>query len=85
MNKKKGIRKFGRVASQRRALMSGLITELFLRGKIKTTETRAKAMKGRAEKYITKAKKGDLSARRHLVRYLPEKVAKKVIEEIAHK
>lgn len=63
--------------------MKSLVRELFLREKIKTTEAKAKETRMLAEKFITRAKKGDLPARRYLLRFVSEKIAKKLIDEIA--
>ena len=78
-------RKFSRESDQRKALLKGLSAQLFLRGRIKTTEAKAKELKGKAEKFLTRAKKGDLSARRHLLRFLPKRIVKKLVDEIAPK
>lgn len=51
-------RQFGRSSDQRQALFKGLITELFRHGQIETTEAKAKAIRGDAEKLITIAKRG---------------------------
>jgi len=83
MRKQINKRKFGRPASQRKALMRTLSAELFLRGKIKTTEAKAKELRSVAEKYITKAKQGTLASRRNLLRFLPASAVKKLISEIA--
>ncbi len=74
--------KFSRSASQRKALLVSLATDLFLRERIKTTETKAKALKRFAEKMITKAKKGDLASRRLLLKKFNERVVKKLVENI---
>lgn len=76
-------RKFSRTKSQREALMNSLAEELFLREKIKTTEAKAKELRPFAEKCITRAKKGDLTARRYLLRHFSEKAVKKLIAETA--
>lgn len=78
----KKIRKFHRPSAQRRSLLKGLASQLFLREKIKTTQARAKELKSFAEKFITRAKKGDLATRRYLLRFFPKKIVKKLIEEI---
>lgn len=78
-------RKFNRERSQRKALLSSLISELFLKEKIKTTETKAKEMRRFAEKMITKAKKGGLSQRRLLLKSLNPDVVKKLVDVIAPK
>ena len=56
--------RLGRPQDQRKALLRSLATELFLHGEIKTTISRAKALKPYAEEIITLAKRGDLHARR---------------------
>jgi len=83
MRKKVQGRKFGREKDQREALMNGLANSFLLKGKIKTTEAKAKELRPFVEKVISKARKGDLSARRGLLRFLPETTVKKLIEEIA--
>ncbi|MFH0739752.1 MAG: 50S ribosomal protein L17 [bacterium] len=83
MNKQKQGRKFHREKDQRRALIKSLMRELFIREKIKTTEAKAKEIRRFIERAITKAKAGDLSARRYLLKYLSPAVTKKVVEDIA--
>lgn len=48
----------GRPSDERIALRRNLITELFDHGRIQTTEAKAKAIRGEAEKMITLAKRG---------------------------
>ena len=60
----------GRAQDQRKALLRALATELFMHGEIKTTISRAKALKPYAESIITLAKKGDLNSRRTALRYI---------------
>lgn len=77
-------RKFGRERDQRKALMKGLLTSLFEHGKIETTLPKAKDLRPAAEKLITKAKRGDLSARRQVIASLSTlKIANKLVDEIA--
>jgi large subunit ribosomal protein L17 len=57
-------RHLGRNTSRRKALFRGLITDLFRHERITTTEAKAKAIRGEAEKLITLAKRGDVHARR---------------------
>lgn len=57
-------RHLGRNAAQRKALFRGLITDLLRHERITTTEAKAKAIRGEAEKLITLAKRGDVHARR---------------------
>ncbi len=60
-------RKLGRERDQRRALMKGLATSLVEHGEIETTLPKAKELVRYIEKLITKAKKGDLANRRHVI------------------
>lgn len=77
-------RKFGRERDQRKALMKGLLTSLFEHGKIETTLPKAKDLRPAAEKLITKAKRGDLSARRQVIASVSTlNVANKLVDEIA--
>lgn len=80
----------GRDAGHRKALFRNLIRELYLHGKITTTEAKARAIRSDAEKIITKAKRGladggnRVHAQRQVVAYLNDKtVAKKVFDELA--
>jgi len=83
MRKLKKGRKFSRERDQRKALLRNLSAELFMHERIKTTEAKAKELKSYAEKFITKAKKGDLSSRRHLLRFFSKPIVKKLVDEIA--
>jgi len=76
-------RQFSRPDDQRKALIRSLIASLVLHNKITTTLAKAKELKRIAEKFLTKAKKGDLASRRFLNRYLPEATVKKMVNEIA--
>jgi len=78
-------RKLNRTSSQRRALLKSLARALFLNGKIKTTEAKAKELSVVAEKIITRAKKGDLASKRLLLKTQSNKIVKKLMEEIAPK
>ncbi len=60
----------GKAQDQRKALLRALATELFMHGEIKTTISRAKALKPYADSLITLAKKGDLNSRRTALRYI---------------
>lgn len=80
----------GRDAGHRKALFRNLVRELYLHGRITTTEAKARAIRAEAEKMITRAKHGiadggnRVHAQRLLVAYLNDKtVAKKVFDEIA--
>jgi len=60
-------RKFGRERGQRAALLKSLARNLVIRGKIKTTEARAKEIRPLVEKLVTKAKSPTLANRRMLI------------------
>ena len=62
--------RLGKAQDQRKALLRALATELFMHGEIKTTISRAKALKPYADSLITLAKKGDLNSRRTALRYI---------------
>lgn len=62
--------KLGRDSSARKALFRDLVTDLFIHERIETTEAKAKAVRSIAEKLITKAKQGDLHARRQAAAYV---------------
>ncbi|MGB0561540.1 MAG: 50S ribosomal protein L17 [Spirulinaceae cyanobacterium] len=63
----------GRPADQRKAMLRALTTQLLDNGQIKTTKARAKAVRSEAERMITLAKDGSLSARRRALGYLYDK------------
>jgi large subunit ribosomal protein L17 len=83
-HRKKG-RKFGRKRGKRKAFMKSLAANLFLKGKIITTEARAKETAKVAAKLITLAKKGNLASLRELQKRLPRNAATKLFKEIAPK
>ena len=60
----------GKPSDQRRALLRSLTTELIRHGRIKTTLTRAKAVRSEADRMITLAKEGSLAARRRAMGYM---------------
>jgi large subunit ribosomal protein L17 len=68
-------RKFSRERDQRRALIKGLATSLVEHGKIETTLPKAKELVRYIEKLVTKAKKGDLANRRHVIAGLSTQAA----------
>ncbi len=81
-------RKFGRVRSQRTALVRGLAVSLIRDGKIKTTEAKAKELRPFVERLVSHGKRNTVAARRIVASRLGEPSAliiKKVFEEIAPK
>lgn len=79
-------RKLGRSTGQRKALFRTLVTQFLDHGKIQTTEAKAKAIRGQAERMITLAKRGDLHARRLAAAHLNDpKVVQKLFDTIGPK
>jgi large subunit ribosomal protein L17 len=65
-------------------MLANLATALFRHGKIATTETKAKRLRPLAEQLITKAKRGDLHARRRVLAVVQDKdVVYTLFDEIA--
>lgn len=60
-------RKFGRETDQRAALLKSLARSLVLRGRIKTTEAKAKEIRPFVEKLVTRGKTATLATRRALI------------------
>ncbi len=63
----------GKPADQRRALLRALTTQLIRNGRLTTTMARAKAVRSEADRMITLAKDGSLSARRLAMGYMYDK------------
>lgn len=76
-------RKLGRTASHRRALYRNLVISLIQHERIRTTTPKAKEARRLADRLITFAKRGDLSARRHVASILNDKAAvQKLFDEL---
>lgn len=79
-------RKLGRTASHRKATMANLAAALIEHKSIITTTPKAKEARGVVERLITFAKRGDLAARRQVLRTIPDKkLVKELFEDIAPK
>ncbi|MGI8928923.1 MAG: 50S ribosomal protein L17 [Candidatus Limnocylindrales bacterium] len=80
-------RKLSRKTGPRMSLYRNLIVSVLRYEQIKTTEARAKEVRGQVEKVITLAKDGSLAARRRIVAELPDEplVIDKLLNEIAPK
>jgi len=80
-------RKLGRKTAPRMALYANLIVSVLRYEQIKTTEARAKEVRGQVEHVITLAKDGSLAARRQIVAQLPNEplVIDKLMNELAPK
>jgi large subunit ribosomal protein L17 len=84
MRHRVSFRKLSRTHEHRRALLRNLVTSLFLHERIETTVAKAKEARRVAERMITFAKRGDLSARRHVDSYVFDPTAtRKLFETIA--
>lgn len=80
-------RKLGRKTGPRMALYRNLIVAVLRYEQIRTTEARAKEVRGQVERMITLAKQGTLASRRRIIAELPDEplVIDKLINEIAPK
>ena len=77
-------KKLGRDSAHRKALYSNLAGALIEHGRIKTTVTKAKAVKPFAEQMITLGRRGDLHARRQATAFLRSRdVVHKLFAEVA--
>src|ERR1700759_4944816 len=65
--------RLGGSSSHQKAILANLATALFEHGRIKTTETKARALRPYAEKLITHAKKGTLHNRRAVLKKISDK------------
>jgi large subunit ribosomal protein L17 len=82
-----GGRKLGRKQGPRLALYRNLTVSVLRYERVKTTEAKAKEIRGRVERMITLAKRGDLTARRAVLSEFPNEplVVNKLFDEIAPK
>ena len=77
-------RKFGRERDHRRLLMRNLVSSLVEHGRINTTQTKAKELRGLAERLITYGKKDTIHHRRLAYKVLQNRdLVKKVFDELA--
>jgi large subunit ribosomal protein L17 len=80
-HRKAGV-KLGRNSSHRKAMFRNMVTSLFKYDRIRTTDVKAKELRGWADHLITLAKRGDLHARRQALAIIREKdVVHKLFEE----
>ena len=76
-------RKLSRFSSHRWALYRNLVTDLLSKGKIVTTEAKAREIRNLAEKMVTLGKDGTLAARRRALAFSTDKkVVAKLFDEI---
>jgi len=84
MNHRKTGRKLSRTSAHRKALLRNMVTSLFEHEQIRTTDAKAKELRGVAERMITPGKRGTLHARRRALQTIRSKeVTSKVFDELA--
>ena len=72
-----------RTSSHRTALRRNMVSDLFLRGRIRTTPAKAKEIRSMAEKLITIGRKGGLANFRRALALLDDKfIVRKLFKEI---
>lgn len=74
-------RQFGRVRSQRKALLHALLSSLLIHGRIETTQAKAKEAKQAIDKIITKAKRANGSSM-EIVRKLQNDISAAAVDII---
>ena len=80
---KKG-RSLGRKSSHRKALLCNLAVSILTNGRVRTTEAKAKEVRGLVDRIITWGKRGDVHARRLAARQVRSRtIVKKVFDELA--
>jgi len=80
-------RKLSRTHAHRVSMLGNLAVAVIRYEKVKTTEAKAKEVRGMVDGMITLAKRGDLHARRQLVRKMPHEpiIVEKLMSELAPK
>ena len=80
-------RKLGRGSSHRLSMLSNLAVAVVRYERVKTTEAKAKEVRGLVDGMITTAKRGDLAARRALAAQMPHEplIVDKLMGELAEK
>ena len=80
-------RRLGRASDHRLHMLDNLAVSALRFEKVRTTEAKAKEVRGRVDHMITLAKRGDLSARRQLVAQMPHEplIIDKLMDELATK
>lgn len=77
-------KKLSRHHHHRKALFKNLIKALIVHGEVKTTESKAKAVRILVEKLITKSKAGTVHARRLVGNFLQSRnVVNRLVDEVA--
>ena len=75
--------RLGKGPAHQRQILATLAAQLFTHEVVNTTEAKAKAVRPLAERLITFAKKGDVAARREVLKVIPDRdVVHKLFSEI---
>ena len=86
MNHRKTGRKLGRSVAHRKALFRNMVTSLLQHEQIRTTDAKAKELRGVAERMITLGKRGTLHARRQALETIRSKeVTSKLFDQLAER
>jgi large subunit ribosomal protein L17 len=85
MNHHKKTRKFGRVKKVREGLMKSLALSLITKGKIKTTDAKARELRPMVEKMVTKGKLGTVASRRDLIAAVGVIGAERLVKDVSPK
>jgi large subunit ribosomal protein L17 len=86
MRHQKTGRKLGANASHRQAILRTLAGQIIEHGRVRTTETKAKEVRPVVDKFITLAKRGDVSARRQVLGEISDRdLIHKLFTEVAEK
>jgi large subunit ribosomal protein L17 len=76
--------RLGAGPAHQRLMLGGLAAALFQHERVRTTEAKAKALRPVAERLITFAKRGDIHARRQVLKVVPDRdVVHRLFAEIA--
>jgi large subunit ribosomal protein L17 len=75
MRHKNKVKTLGREKAPREMMLRNLTSSIIIYEKVQTTHAKAKVVRSMLDKVITIAKKGDLTARRNLLKILPQKKA----------
>ena len=78
-------RKLSRKRDQRQALLKGLSSNLILKGKIKTTEAKAKEFRPLVERLISKCRVKNYNSARYAGKFLSKVAVEKLISEVGPK
>ena len=82
MRHRNKVKTLDRPKAAREMMLRNLASSVIIYEKVKTTEAKAKVVKPIVENLITTARKGDLTARRALLAYLPQQLAVKKLMDV---